>query len=362
MKRKVIALEFLGTVMLSIGFLMLSIGGASAQPPQSSTPIKKPAAIALGSFGHAVANLDTSVVFYRDALGLDLVDETPKPVSDPAFQKLMDTPGAKVRSARFRIPNEPFTIELVEYSNIDRKPARAHHNDPGSFFFNVGYLDQVALVDALRKANTQTVNGAQIAPDATRAGWIRDPDGTMIETMQGGWDPEKKSMNGVRNAFRGHFGITMETYQQALSFYRDLLGFNIQAGFENVSTVGLGVFPKTHSGPGEYRHAGPGMEAGLGVPAGANWTAVEGYCAGARCEMFEFKDAPRTPFRPRPQDPGAGYLSVWVSDLDSLLAKMKTAGIEVVTEGGNPVQMKGSRQILVRDPGGFLVLLMQHDS
>jgi hypothetical protein len=41
---------------------------------------------------------------------------------------------------------------------------------------------------------------------------------------------------------------------------------------------------------------------------------------------------------------------------------MKTAGIEVVTEGGSPVQMKGSRQILVRDPGGFLVLLMQHDS
>jgi catechol 2,3-dioxygenase-like lactoylglutathione lyase family enzyme len=362
MKRKATVPGAITAVVLPAMLVMLAILSVFAQPRQIGAPIKRPAAVALGSFGHAVENLDTSIVFYRDALGLDLIDQTPKPIADRAFQKLMNTPGAKVRSARFRIPNEPFSIELMEYTGIDRKPAQAHHNDPGSFFFNVGYVDGAASTDALRKGNALTVNGQKIAPDAKRAGWIRDPDGTMIETMQGGWDPEKKSMNGVRNAFRGHFGITMENYQQALSFYRDLLGFNIQAGFENVSTVGLGVFPKTHTAAGEYRHAGPGMEAGLGVPADANWTAVEGYCAGARCEMFEFKDAPRTPFRPRPQDPGAGYLSIWVSDLDGLLLKMKAASIEVVTEGGTPIRMKGSRQILVRDPGGFLVLLMQHDA
>jgi hypothetical protein len=96
--------------------------------------------------------------------------------------------------------------------------------------------------------------------------------------------------------------------------------------------------------------------------------------------MFEFKDAPRTPFRPRAQDPGAVFLSVWVSDLDALLVRMKAAGIEIVTRGGLPVtvshagrfdvvsgagptggptRVDTSRQILVRDPGGFLVLLMQ---
>jgi hypothetical protein len=51
---------------------------------------------------------------------------------------------------------------------------------------------------------------------------------------------------------------------------------------------------------------------------------------------------------------------VWVRDIDGLLAQMKAAGIEVVTPGGLPIKFPGSRRVLVRDPGGFFVVLMQH--
>jgi hypothetical protein len=94
--------------------------------------------------------------------------------------------------------------------------------------------------------------------------------------------------------------------------------------------------------------------------------------------MFEFKDAPRVEFHPRLQDPGAAYLSMWVSDLEALLAKARASGAEIVTSGGVPVtlesteltleggydtnppqQVHSSRQIMIRDPCGFPVLLKQ---
>jgi catechol 2,3-dioxygenase-like lactoylglutathione lyase family enzyme len=196
--------------------------------------------------------------------------------------------------------------------------------------------------------------------------WIRDPGGVILEVMHGGWDGRLKAFASVRNAYRAHFGVTLENYQQALAFYRDLLGFDLS-------------LPVGGAAIGEYRLAG-GMSRMLGVPAEANWTGVGGHCANARCEMFEFKDAPRTPFHPRVQDPGATYLSVWVSDLDALLAKMRAANITIATPGGAPVivnhgsrfdivmgggatagpeRVHVSRQVLVHDPGGFPVLLMQ---
>ena len=123
--------------------------------------------------------------------------------------------------------------------------------------------------------------------------------------------------------------------------------------------------------------AGP-LAGMLGIPAEANMTGVAGHCAGARCEMFEFKDAPRTAFVPQLQDPGAAYLSMWVSDLEALLREVRSQNLAVVTTGGRPVHVRtaphtlipgqgtspplevhNSIQILIRDPSGFPVLLMQ---
>jgi len=195
--------------------------------------------------------------------------------------------------------------------------------------------------------------------------WIRDPDAHLVEFMQGGWDADRKSVQGIRNVYRSHFGITMEHYQQALRFYRDLLGFDISAGFPPMVAAGQYMSAETFASV-------------VGVPPQAHMAGVAGHCAGARCEMFEFKDAPRVEFRPRLQDPGAAYLSLWVSDLDALLGKVKANGTEVITSGGVPITLNAreftlvggydtnaplpvhrSRQIMIRDPCGFPVLLKQ---
>ena len=336
-------------------------GRGSAAPP--------PIVLNLGVFGLAVQDLDASVRFYRDGLGLDLVAAPSEPVIDAERNAVMGTAGARTRVARFAVPNEPFAIELVEYTGIDRRPRMSHHNDPGSSFINIGYVDVGATFQALRPFAPRMVGEGTFPPGVNGGldvAWIRDPDGQIVELMHGGWDSDRKAFHNVRNAYRAHFGVTMENYRQALSFYRDLLGFDLDS-------------PMVGGAIGDYRVAG-GMSRMLGVPAEANFTGIGGHCTSARCEMFEFKDAPRTPFTPRVQDPGAALLSVWVSDLDALLARAALAGVAIVTPGGRPVEVRHknavdvisggggtagplrvrtSRQVLVHDPGGFPVLLMQ---
>jgi catechol 2,3-dioxygenase-like lactoylglutathione lyase family enzyme len=363
-----------GALTLAAAVFLAGLSFAQAQPP--AIP-KTPVVVTLDSFGVVVADLDRSVAFYRDVLGLTLITPITS-TTDPASLRVGATEGATLRYARLQIPNEPYAIELDEYSGIDRKAGKANHNDPGSSFLNFGYQDVSVPFAALRAANAATLGErpipANIAKGRMIGVWIRDPDGTMIEVMQGGWDPERKSLVGVKNLYRSHFGMTMQDHLDALTFYRDLLGFDLYDGFP----------PMVEAGKFESAR---GISGAIGVPATANWTGIAGHCAYARCEMFEFKDAPRTAFKPRMQDPGAAYLSMWVNDLDGLLAKITAAKLEIATPGGRPVtvtRQRGatmipgpinprdnasppvpvttSREILVRDPAGFLILLKQRVS
>ena len=55
----------------------------------------------------------------------------------------------------------------------------------------------------------------------------------------------------------------------------------------------------------------------------------------ARIEFYEFKDISRTPFRLRIPDPGLSALSLRVSDVDSLLKRVKAAEMRVITSGAS---------------------------
>src|SRR6185369_15614671 len=56
-------------------------------------------------------------------------------------------------------------------------------------------------------------------------------------------------------------------------------------------------------------------------------------------EIVEYKDIDRKPVQPRLQDPGAVRLILIVRDIDSMLARLKTQGVPVVTAGGVPVSL-----------------------
>jgi len=83
-------------------------------------------------------------------------------------------------------------------------------------------------------------------------------------------------------------------------------------------------------------------------------------------ELTEFTGAPRKAVQPRLQDPGAATLVLQVRDMDKMLAKLKAANTVIVTAGGAPVNPSGNasskmREMLIRDPDGFFVQLVQPD-
>ena len=83
-------------------------------------------------------------------------------------------------------------------------------------------------------------------------------------------------------------------------------------------------------------------------------------------ELTEFTGTARKNFVPNLQDPGAATLVLQIRDMDQMLAKLKAAKTTIVTAGGAPVNPSGNanskmRELLIRDPDGFFVQLVQPD-
>src|SRR5262245_5324556 len=83
----------------------------------------------VGNFSHIVTSLEKSVEFYRDVIGLPVVTQ-PQPFSpNPAIMNMGNTPGAQSRIAVLKAPGSAIGVELIEYKDIDRKPANPRFQD-----------------------------------------------------------------------------------------------------------------------------------------------------------------------------------------------------------------------------------------
>jgi catechol 2,3-dioxygenase-like lactoylglutathione lyase family enzyme/uncharacterized glyoxalase superfamily protein PhnB len=101
---------------------------------------------------------------------------------------------------------------------------------------------------------------------------------------------------------------------------------------------------------------------------GARFRAASFLIPGANFgwELTEFTGVVRKSDRFGIQDPGGATLALKVRDIDKVLARLKAAGVTIVTTGGDPINPTGNpnsrmREIVLRDPDGFLVELQQPD-
>jgi catechol 2,3-dioxygenase-like lactoylglutathione lyase family enzyme len=80
-------------------------------------------------------------------------------------------------------------------------------------------------------------------------------------------------------------------------------------------------------------------------------------------ELTHFQGLERKPARAAYTDPGAASIVLYVRDLDEAVAKARRANAPIVTTGGVPVEITTARgktrSILVRDPDGFFVQVVQ---
>jgi catechol 2,3-dioxygenase-like lactoylglutathione lyase family enzyme len=192
-----------------------------------------------------VANLDRSIVFYRDVIGLELPPRLNPPAwtADPEVLRIHNTVGGAYRVATLTLPGAPATsgLELVEYKDIAREPVQPRIQDVGAATIIVFVRNVDSLFARLKKSGTPvvTASGAPVAITTdgatTRAVIVKDPDGSLVELRQIGpalqtSDPPSSNVAGTR------FGITVADAEKAAHFYRDMFGCELDGTTPSAET------------------------------------------------------------------------------------------------------------------------------
>ena len=145
-----------------------------------------PALDGVSHFGIQVSDLDRSVRFYGDVLGLELVARW---VRDQEYlRELVGYPDVELHVAVFRLPSSDAFLEVLEYRNVERHAVDPAPANPGTAHFCL-YVDGLdALYERLLAAGVRFVSPVK-SPDVGpnrggKAVYMLDPDGIRIELLE----------------------------------------------------------------------------------------------------------------------------------------------------------------------------------
>jgi glyoxylase I family protein len=132
-----------------------------------------------------VSDMDRSIAFYRDVLGMKLVWDSKaegQSFKGPVADNVTGCPGTEQRIAFVTIDGSQ--IELVQYTptgkpQVDNKPS-----DTGSAHVCFMTEDIRGLYDKL-KANSLRIHCVPQDLGFVRVIYFRDPDGIVLEAMEG---------------------------------------------------------------------------------------------------------------------------------------------------------------------------------
>jgi predicted enzyme related to lactoylglutathione lyase len=119
----------------------------------------------VGHFSHIVSNLDKSIEFYRDVLGLELT-APPAPFSpNPAIMKLGNTIGAQSHIAVMKIPGSALGVELIDTKTSIASRRNPRFQDPGAATLAIRVKDIDVVASRLKKAGAHVLTAAESPVD-----------------------------------------------------------------------------------------------------------------------------------------------------------------------------------------------------
>lgn len=137
-----------------------------------------------------------------------------------------------------------------------------------------------------------------------------------------------------------HVGITVSDLPASIAFYQDLLGGPVQGPFER---------------------RGPHVDAATGYPGVTVRQAFVAATQGTTVvELLQYENGSAVRLDPDNGHVGAAHVAITVSDIDDTLARLRSRGVEAVSE---PITtsspMAGCRVVYVLDPDRVRVELVQ---
>jgi lactoylglutathione lyase len=324
---------------------------AHAQNAQAPAPATPSFVTGVGNFSHIVADLDKSLAFYRDVIGLQ-PNAPPRPFDgNPAIMKLGNTLNAQSRFVALSVPGSAIGVELIDYKDIERAPARPRFQDPGAANLILRVRDLDVVLERLKKAGTKILTAGGVPTTIGNGGrvlFLQDPDGFVIELSQAG-APRAGAVQPPAaaapaqpqgNILGGGFELAIEDTGKTVDFYQKVLGFQLTAGtmFNNDKV----------------------MNDTAGVPGGA-FKQSRGPIPGTNSNIvfIEFANVDRKPLKTRIQDPGTAILQLMVRDMDGLMKVLKANNANIITTGGEPVSLGPGKLVIVRDPNNLFLEFIQ---
>jgi catechol 2,3-dioxygenase-like lactoylglutathione lyase family enzyme len=269
-----------------------------AMPSCAQTPLVK----GVGNFIHDVSDLNQSVHFYGDVIGMEI----PRPPGDwqtgEGVLKMYRATGGKFRVANAQVNGVAMRVEMVEFQGVDRKPVRRAPGEPGASILILTVADLQPVLDRLKTSKNDVVkacDGAGIA--------VADPDGFPVLVIQrkAGGEP---ALTADRNVIGLRFGYTVSSNAVLDGPFKalDLTGTPLKISCRTIEETIL-----NSSAPTVVK-----------LPDGFDVT------------LFHSVPGKKSAGTLRPQDPGAAVLRLQVNDVEAAVHALGEAGVRVVSEGG----------------------------
>lgn len=127
--------------------------------------------------GITVADLESTLPFYRDTLGFSVTARFE--VGGDAFAEGVGVPDAEARFAH--LDADGITLELVEYEPTE-DPAHAGLASPGAAHVGIEVPDVQDAYESLPD-DVPTISPPQVTESGTTICFLRDPEGNLVELL-----------------------------------------------------------------------------------------------------------------------------------------------------------------------------------
>lgn len=334
-----------GAAAAVCGLFALAGPSASSFAQTAAGQPGKGVVLGTGAVTSFVENMDRTLAFYHDAFGMEvppLPDSGTRPYnpSNAQLYAMFDIPGAKERHQSARLPDTDVRLEVMEVQNVPHSTIPLRVQDPGSLMLVFVVRDAARALESARKAHAEvaTPGGKPVKlADGSQAVLIKDIDGRLIELRQPPTLPADAKGADI-TAMR--ISIAVDDMAKTLRVYRDVLGLTV----ESDQNLGGDSHFRALTGlkEAEFRRSvvrGPGMSLPI--------------------ELVEYRGVDRKPLVMKIQDRGAARMQVRADDVEALVAKMRDAGLHVVSKGGGAVPIPPNfLGALVADPNDFFLTVI----
>jgi catechol 2,3-dioxygenase-like lactoylglutathione lyase family enzyme len=323
-----------------------------------------------GHLGRQIGNVELMIHFYHDLIGLDLLGPRGRPrpfgskETGPALlefvqrgQGVPNPMDARNRAVILPIPGTSaskggeMTIEAIEIKNIESRPYKPSMSDPGASHIKliVRDLDKTLAILKDELVPVITAGGKPVIlssyPGMTgkiRAVFVRDPDGYPVGLMELA-PPPATTAPDESNVLGARVALVVDNLETTCRWFQHLVGPDLRFWL-SPEYIGDADYVNLTNTPGEFRMA---MALIPGSPV--------------VMEFIEYKNHLKNYVRPHFQDPGAAHILFMSKDVDMVMPRVRSAGLQTLSATGGPVFIgPKTRSFFITDPDGFWAEFMDN--